>query len=198
MAPTIVGIDYGKKLAGTTVLCYNDQSGHLQCKKAAKNQDADRFLTKEIEALLPEAVFIDAPLSLPGVYRFRGSYSDYFYREGDRNLGAMSPMFLAGLTARAIRFKDAIVETFAIPVYEVYPKALAQNLGLAKDNYKGDKAAIQSVASSISKEAGMPLPDQDLPDWHHVDALLAFTSGQRWQAGNNETYGQAEEGQILV
>ncbi len=198
MAKTIVGIDYGKKLAGTTVLCYPDQNCHLQWEKAAKDQDADKFLSKKIEALLPEAVFIDAPLSLPGVYRFKAFYSDYFYREPDRQLGAMSPMFLAGLTARAIRFKDSIVGTFGIPVYEVYPKALAQNLELTHDNYKGDKAAIQSVTTEITKAAGIQLPDKELPDWHHVDALLAFTSGYRWQAGIHKVYGQEEEGQILV
>jgi predicted nuclease with RNAse H fold len=198
MVPTIVGIDYGKKLAGTTVLCYIEENGHLHWKKAAKDQDADKFLFQEIEGLAPEAVFMDAPLSLPGVYRFGHGYDDYFYREPDRQLGAMSPMFLAGLTARAIRFKDAIAGSLAIPVYEVYPKALAQYLALDGFNYKGKKAAIHQVAAVISRASGIPLPDQTLPDWHHVDAFLALVTGYRWIAGNHEAYGKPEEGRILV
>lgn len=64
---TIVGIDYGSKYAGTTVMCYN--SAHkVRFIESHKNTDADSFLQTELAFLKPDLIMIDAPLSLPGVY----------------------------------------------------------------------------------------------------------------------------------
>jgi hypothetical protein len=100
----ILSIDYGSKLAGTTAVCF-EKNNQLHLAQSVKKQDADAWLRQLISTKKPAAVYIDAPLSLPGVYRGEGS--DYFYRAGDRAVGAMSPMFLGGLTARAMQLRAA-------------------------------------------------------------------------------------------
>lgn len=88
-----LGIDYGSKLAGTTAICYQEGDA-LTIIQSEKKQDADRFINDTVESLKPEQIFIDAPLSLPAAYF--GNGDDYFYRDCDRQLKAMSPMFLGG------------------------------------------------------------------------------------------------------
>ena len=95
-----IGIDYGAKLAGTTAICF-EQSGQLKIWQSEKKKDADKFVQESIKQLQPTTVFIDAPLSLPLAYFGEGE--NYFYRECDKILKGMSPMFLGGLTARAMR-----------------------------------------------------------------------------------------------
>ena len=118
------GIDYGSKLAGTTVICF-DENEKLNFRQSEKKQDADAFLEKLISEKQPDSVFIDAPLSLPNAYFGKGE--DYFYRKCDREVGGMSPMFLGGLTARAIKLKSKS-ETPECPFYEIYPAQLVRVL----------------------------------------------------------------------
>jgi hypothetical protein len=93
----LCGVDYGSKLAGTTVTCTLDApSGQVHFQKSAPREDADAFLRNYLLQSQPAFIFLDAPLSLPGVYRGLAGCRDYFYREADRQLGAMSPMFLGG------------------------------------------------------------------------------------------------------
>jgi predicted nuclease with RNAse H fold len=101
------GIDFGKKLSGNTVIC--EKNGDLtRFYRASKDTDADKFITGLIKDVRPEIIFIDAPLSLPAAYHDSENYQDYFYRLCDRQLKAMSPMFLGGLTARAIKMKTEV------------------------------------------------------------------------------------------
>ena len=102
----IAGVDFGSKLSGQTVVAILDND-IIQVQRSEKGKDADDFLLGVLEATKITLVGIDAPLSLPGLYL--GNGSDYFFREADRDLGAMSPMFLGGLTARAIRIRDKLV-----------------------------------------------------------------------------------------
>lgn len=198
MSDLIVGIDLGKKLAGTTALCYLDDN-HKPCWEAAdKNQDADHFIINRLGALMPKAVFLDAPLSLPGIYRFGLPYDDYFYRTADRVMKAMSPMFLAGLTARAIRLKDNLAAKIGCAVYEAYPKGMANKLSLHEHDYKGSKASISQITAFILSETGCKTPDVLPRDWHQVDALLALTTGLRRSANCHERHGDPEEGYIYV
>ena len=89
-----LGIDYGSKVAGTTAICRLTESGQFEFSCSTKGRDADLWIKKAIEEFLPESIYIDAPLSLPGAYY--GKESNYFYRQADRELRAMSPMFLGG------------------------------------------------------------------------------------------------------
>ncbi len=66
----LIGIDYGSKLAGTTALAYLSPTGVAIPLQSTAKKDADAFILQHLESLPPHQVFIDAPLSLPGKYRF--------------------------------------------------------------------------------------------------------------------------------
>ena len=64
----IAGIDFGSQLAGTTVIC-REVEGQIALFRSPKGGAADRFLEEHFSALPPCLIGLDAPLSLPGVYR---------------------------------------------------------------------------------------------------------------------------------
>ncbi|MCA6079226.1 DUF429 domain-containing protein [Fulvivirga sedimenti] len=187
-----IGIDYGARQAGTTVACfYLDGSWHLE--QVEKKKDADQFLINVIESVSPSKIFIDAPLTLPEVYG-KNKFSpddDFHYRVCDRETGAMSPLFMGGLTARAIRLKT-IWEYSGISVMETYPAQLINILSL-KEFYKKDLIRFQEEFRTIHEN----LPSE-FKNWHQADAFLAWFSGYRFSEGNNKTYGNTNEGTILV
>ncbi|MDX1628235.1 MAG: hypothetical protein R3345_06015 [Fulvivirga sp.] len=184
-----VGIDYGSKVAGTTVICYEESPGSIDFLQSKKGQDADQMIFDFLDRYKIEKVFMDAPLSLPGVYKKPDKYKDYFYREADRLTRAMSPMFLGGLTARAMRL-DA--ETSA-QFFESYPKGIVNEYNL-EEFYKKE---ILSFIASLK----VYLNDYQIPvitNWHQVDALLTFLIGIRYLKGNHKCFGTKEEGEIIV
>lgn len=119
-----IGLDYGAKQADTTAVAKLQQN-ELLVWQSKTGLNADAWLLVLISELRPDLVFIDAPLSLPAVYgKLPASpLADYFYRTCDRQLQAMSPMFVGGLTARAIRL-TAQLTTQGIRVIETYPAGL--------------------------------------------------------------------------
>lgn len=183
------GIDYGSKLAGTTAIAW-DADGKLHLAQCARKQDADAWLFKQIEALKPFAVFIDAPLNLPGVYRGKGD--DYFYRACDKATQAMSPMFLGGLTARAMRLRSRFP---GLLFYETYPSHLVRTLFLKKELYKKKNPAL--FAAELAARLPCPLASA-LTNWHQVDAMLAWLSGWRFQKEEAVIFGDEKEGLILI
>lgn len=192
----IVGIDFGAKLAGTTAIAFleNHQVSVLQTQK---RQDADMFLLQWIAKLQPTIIGIDAPLSLPAIYSNTSTETDFFYRKADKLLGAMSPLFLGGLTARAMQLKFQILQKYpTINILEVYPAALAQRWKLYELNYKKDLQAVKPVLEHIQKELLFTLPN--LPNWHQVDAVLALCTAWRYQQNLAESFGEAKEGEIWV
>ena len=188
------GIDYGSKLAGTTVITY-DSDGKLYQISSQKKQDADKMILDSVDKLGPDCVFIDAPLSLPGAYFEKGE--DFFYREGDKVLGAMSPMFLGGLTARAMKLKRQLNEK-NIDVYETYPGALVRSMPNLKAVYE-KKAKI--VSNELLEEIKRLLEGADINELpqnlHQVDSLLAWHSGNRHLNGTSQVIGNKEEGIII-
>ncbi len=195
--PCIAGVDYGSKLAGTTVFGLAN-NGIIQLFQVAKRKDADAFIEALIENHRPSLLFIDAPLSLPGVYYAPQEYNDYFYREADRTLKAMSPMFLGGLTARAMRLKAKVSQHFC-PVLEVYPGYLAKELGLTESGYKKQKEQIPDVLSVVAKTLPYPIIDQpQITNWHQIDALLALVSGFRYCRQTHASFGREAEGIIII
>ena len=75
----IAGIDYGSKLAGTTAIAFVENN--LACLlQSERKQDADSFIREWVSAWNPTHLFLDAPLSLPGVYRGLPWCNDFFYR----------------------------------------------------------------------------------------------------------------------
>lgn len=197
----LCGIDYGSKMAGTTVLFFwQSESKSMWFYASQKKEDADLFLEKYIRLHTPDSIFIDAPLSLPKVYQnpFPNSpkpSSNYFFRACDQALSAMSPMFLGGLTARAMQLK---AQLSLYPFYETYPAQQAKRMKLDELNYKQNLSFIPQVLTEIKRQ----YPDfQDitlLNTWHQIDALLALIAAYRFWKGEVTVFGDLGEGLIYV
>lgn len=195
------GVDYGSKMAGTTVVSYvAEKTIFWTC--SAKNQDADAWLLNAVAAQHCQLMLLDAPLSLPAVYRAPEPTpdADFFYRAADRSAGAMSPMFLGGLTARAIRLKTQLA-TQHVAVLEAYPAAVAKLLQLDVYGYKKATEYIPAVQQQlltafaewdIQAVASMP------PHWHAIDAQLALLTALRYLHGQATCIGMPDEGLIWV
>ncbi|MDW8296973.1 MAG: DUF429 domain-containing protein [Raineya sp.] len=191
----LVGIDFGAKLAGTTAIAFieKDNIGVLQTQK---KQDADIFLLNWLQTHKPAIIGIDAPLSLPQIYVNSSVEADFFYRKADKLLGAMSPLFLGGLTARAMQLKYQVLQIYQPIFLEVYPAALAQKWTLYEKGYRKEISQIHIVAQIIQKEIPFLLPS--LQNWHQIDAILAFCTTFRYQNGLAEGFGEAQEGIVWV
>jgi predicted nuclease with RNAse H fold len=189
-----VGIDYGNKYAGTTVICYNSKH-EIKFVQSSKNSDADSFLLNELAYLHPDLIMIDAPLSLPGVYWLGNPYKDHFFRYCDRELKAMSPMFLGGITARAISLTKKMNGT---EIIETYPRKLIEILRLPYSQYKHSMKDLESFTEQLLASSGFKMKRTRITSWHHVDALLAFMSGLRYLNKSDQKYGIEEEGIIVV
>ncbi len=187
-----LGVDYGSKLAGTTAVCFLKDK-HLHFKTSPKGKDADIWLQDQINHLQPDYLFIDAPLSLPGVYLFPETYTNYFYRDADITLGAMSPMFLGGLTARAMRFK---ANCPSISMIETYPGYFARLWELSELGYKKEIEHIPNVLTKLNQINALPLIEKSPNTWHEVDALIAWIAGQRFQSQSGKYWGNTIEGSI--
>ncbi|MGB3183083.1 MAG: hypothetical protein WBB45_16950 [Cyclobacteriaceae bacterium] len=191
----VAGIDFGSKLSGFTVIAWIDSDSLVvKWMQSEKKRSADDFLQKTISSFGPYIIGIDAPLSLPGIYRWPGEYEDYFYRIADRMAAAMSPMFIGGLTARAIKLAHQLRQA-GIQVEEVYPKLLAAEWKLSRSGYRKNDGNIALALEMIKKQTGWVLPDTKAT-WHHVDALLALASAVRIQNGTAATMGDEKEGMI--
>lgn len=186
------GVDYGSKMAGTTVVCFfQDLTIHFR--QSGKNEDADRMILKLIAEKRPTLIMIDAPLSLPRVYlNSSNGPGDFFYRECDRELGAMSPMFLGGLTARAMQLNQKATE-MEIEFLETYPKVQAHQLGY--HDYK--VLCCGNLAESIASKYSLVL-GQEVQNFHQLDALLAFVSGIHYLKNSHKEFGRKEEGVIII
>jgi predicted nuclease with RNAse H fold len=187
-----IGIDFGSKLAGTTAICWQVKN-NLQIVHSAKNQDGDVFIREHIRLIQPESIWIDAPLSLPGIYLGQEGKSDFFYRQSDRELRAMSPMFLGGLTARAMKLKHDIPE---VPFYEAYPGKLAKLWDWDSREYKKSKVHMDWFREKVEQETGVKVP---LPaSFHELDAILAWCIGWRKANGKVLGWGDPVEGLIYA
>jgi predicted nuclease with RNAse H fold len=196
----LCGIDYGNKLAGTTVVAWLDTDAQsVQLLSSQKGKDADEFILQTLTEIQPDYAFIDAPLSLPGVYSNKADCTDYFFRKADKQLQAMSPMFLGGLTARAVKLKKEL-EAQQIQVYETYPAAHAARLGLVDIGYKKQILHLPAVLLIISQHLTPFFTDDSrvITNWHQIDALLALMGGIRFINKAHTLFGNEEEGLIIV
>jgi predicted nuclease with RNAse H fold len=196
LSKTIAGIDYGNRYAGTTVLCYN--SAHkVRFLESHKNSDADTFLLAELAFIRPDIIMIDAPLSLPGVYWLDTGYNDHFFRKCDREMKAMSPMFLGGLTARAMGLKKRM-NGMGKNLFETYPRKLVQILNLPESQYKKKNASMGDFVDHLIESFGVRINKDQVSSWHHIDALLAFYSGIRHLEKKSLVFGVWDEGEVFV
>jgi uncharacterized protein len=189
----LLGIDYGSKMAGTTALAWMEKS-KIRILQSEKKQDADVFILQVVSEIKPTIIFLDSPLSLPPAFT-NPSSTDYFYRKADKELGAMSPMFIGGLTARAIKLKRAL-EELEIQVFETYPAAINKKV-IQSEYYKEDLERFEKMVNKSLKVFDTKILTTPTT-WHQMDAVLALLSAMRWQQGEHVTFGDAEEGQIII
>ncbi len=189
-----LGIDYGAKLAGTTAICF-EKSEQLIIVQSEKKKDADKFIEHTVQQFHPIAIFIDAPLSLPLAYFGKGD--NYFYRAGDKVLQGMSPMFLGGLTARAMKLTKQF-EKEGLQCYETYPAQVVKHyLADKTEGYKKQRTFLENFCKVLSTE--LPFNFAETPtNWHQVDSVLAWWAGWRFYNGEVEIYGNKTEGLIYV
>ena len=127
-----------------------------------------------------------------GINGYNVGFKDYHYRQSDREIGAMSPMFLGGLTARAMALASGI-KAMGIAIVEVYPAGLVKHLGI-REHYKKDVKGFEKEVFRVTGiDSGL-----SFDSWHQVDAFLAWNSGRRWSRKEHITIGNPDEGVISV
>lgn len=183
----ICGIDYGSKMAGTTSICYLE-GDEIKVLRSVKNQDADQMILSFCASFQPDLIAIDAPLSLPGVFRNLKGYDNYFYRKCDQALKAMSPMFIGGLTARAMKLKSQL--TIA-EVIEAYPVYRGKSLGLEEFGYRSKSADYSVLIQKLGFEQMIEIRSS-----HDLDALITYEIACRYKQGKSSHVGDAAEGLI--
>ena len=141
------GIDFGSKLTGNTVIAIF-QNSSIIFMDVDKGVDCDSFILNAADHFKPSHVFIDAPLSLPGVYKNIHGCNNYHFRQADLDLKAMSPMFLGGLAARAIQLKTQLEEK-GMEVFETYPRILANRFDLPSRGYKGSIQGLKCCRTQV-------------------------------------------------
>lgn len=189
MSEPHIGIDFGAKRSGKTAACFRFE-GEWFLEQSIKDTDADAFVQALIQTRDFRHIFMDAPMSLPSVYT-GGEGDDYFYRRADREARAMSPMFLGGLTARAMQLKDTWIAQDR-KVFEAYPAGLVRELGL-KDSYKKN---LPHFTLLLRENTGHDLPEP--ANWHQADAILAWLTGERVLTDRHLTLGDPAEGLICI
>ena len=183
----ICGIDYGSKMAGTTSICFLRER-ELIFKRSSKKEDADQMILEFCEMYEPELIAIDAPLSLPGVYRGLDGFDNYFYRHCDSELRAMSPMFLGGLTARAMKLKSQLS---GVKFIEAYPVAYARKVGLEKWGYRKESPDYIEMVKSLKVDLKV-----EILTTHDFDALLCHQIAINFLNQAAEVVGDQSEGLI--
>jgi predicted nuclease with RNAse H fold len=195
MGGVIAGVDYGSKTSGFTCVAFiKENKIHLH--QAAKNKNADLWLKGLFERYEPRLIGIDAPLSLPGALRGLSGFSNYHYRLADIETRAMSPMFLGGLTARAIELRTWIQSRLSSVAIEVYPKLAAEGLNLDMKRYKKDKTYLFYALTALQEKVTWSMDGLEVSNWHQYDALLALYTAEKFNRKTCSSYGNEEEGLI--
>lgn len=190
----LAGIDFGARLAGTTAITFV-QNFKFKIQACKNGEDADAWILKQIEKRTIKTVFIDAPLSLPPAY-FDGESNEFFYRQADAALGAMSPMFLGGLTARAMKMKRLLTAQ-NISVFETYPAALVRQILPHSKFYKKDIQEFRKELHATIRAPELPALPR-FTTFHQVDSLLAWISGYRHLTHQSNIVGSEQEGLIYI
>lgn len=186
----IAGVDYGAKQAGTTAIAVLMEN-KVAVYQSEKKKDADLFLEEIIQQHQPQLIGFDAPLSIPAVYINPKEHNDYFYRKCDRAVNAMSPMFLGGLTARAMALKAKLNTTFI----ETYPAKIAADLGLKELGYKKEKQHLERCLATPLQQTKWGITTA-ITNWHAFDSLLALYGAYKYTLGKADSVGDKKEGLI--
>jgi predicted nuclease with RNAse H fold len=192
----IAGIDFGSRYAGSTAIAVCFEDGSLRLLRSTSGEDSDLVISQAVADLKIRSITIDAPLSLPKIYRTSTGTGDFLFRRSDRELRALSPLFLGGLTARAIALAR-LLRSRRVQVYEGYPAAIVRELKIRIQGYK--KGNVPStVPLSLRRALGLRGTYPKVRSWHDIDALLALVTMQRILNGTSRPFGERREGQIWV
>ena len=146
----------------------------------------------------PVLCFIDAPLTLPLCYQQVIPDPDFHYRKADRQTGAMSPLFLGGLTARAMHLKFQL-SRHQVDCFETYPGQFMRHYFPDLKSYKKDSAAIETACQKLFNYLPKAISTFPSPqNWHQFDALVALVSAFRFLHQSHITYGNSNEGLIII
>lgn len=199
MANTMFGINFSSKLSGNTVICLLSKN-KIFFIDVDEDVDADIFIYNAAKHFQPEIIFLNAPLSIPGVFRSVNSCCDHQYRQADKEICGISPMIIGGVTARAMELKQKLESEFNTKVYETSSKAQAENYGLLTKGFKcGRKELLEcrfEITSHLDKN--LMINCQDIKSWDHLNALLSLITAIRFVNGEAHTHGISEEGVIYV
>lgn len=199
------GIDLGGRKSGSTSLCILKDNQICFFNSETNTDSHDWIFNLTIELKL-KYLFLDAPLSLPGVYHNLNAFTNYHFRKADLELSAMSPMFLGGFTASAMELA-AQWKRVGLCVHETYPAALVRHMNLNHLYRKTEKAAklapqlIQAIKKNVLwKDLNFSFSIRFPPirSWHEVDAFLCLLSGIRYQTNRALCYGDPAEGLIWI
>jgi predicted nuclease with RNAse H fold len=195
MQTVVAGVDYGAKLSGNTAVAIL-KKGKVELFKTKVKENADDFIVEVLTKHQVKMVFIDAPLSLPRSYQGikEETVPEFFYRQCDKETGAMSPLFLGGLTARAIALKYLLNQK-GIEVYETYPSYLCRLLNIERVKTAD---GVFEMFHRIKNELNGLFGNIEPQTIHEIDALLALYSAIRFCQQQHVVLGDASEGEILV
>lgn len=185
------GIDFGARRSGNTAIAISVNQ-EVKFHQAEKGEDADAWIDDLMEKLPPEIIAIDAPLSLPSGWC--GGIGDLFYRQCDKEMKAMSPLFLGGLTGRAVRFKRGLKAT-KIKVIECYPKGFVNHL--LKGEYPEINEGVETILEKLPDEIHLKV-NKGPENEHQLDALMALVVAFRFRAQKAESHGKYGEGLIWI
>ena len=109
----------------------------------------------------------------------------------------MSPMFLGGLTARAIQLSKPY-EKVGVLFYETYPAQIVKHyLVDITEGYKKQQIFLANFSKILEQQLPYKLTAPPT-NWHQVDSILAWWAGWRYENGEVKIYGNEEEGVIYV
>ncbi len=194
MKKIFAGVDLGGKNTSNTVVCYSEKKALYFYQPTGKNTH-EKFMHFLIDHDFNE-VFMDAPLSLPKGYfsNITLDFEHFYKRKADIELNAMSPMYLGAFTAQAIYIKHKLQE-HNISCYEVYPKALIQELNIKNYHKKLSNQDIKKVLANLNLPYSLNY--KTVKSMHHFDALLCWLTGYRYQIKKHKQVGLPEEGIII-
>ena len=104
----------------------------------------------------------------------------------------MSPMFLGGLTARAIQLKND-KELQHTNFLETHPSSFVKKEKLDAKY----KASLEEFIRDVENRYMLEFKNKP-KNWHQADSVLAWISGSRFLNGKADSYGDPQEGQMWI
>lgn len=184
------GLDFGANRSGNTALAISD-GRQIDFYQSRPKESADDWLEEMLVLFPPKIIAVDAPLSLPAGWC--GGDGDLFYRGCDKELQAMSPLFLGGLTARAVKMARKLRE-LGINVIECYPKGFVNHL--LKGVYPEVGDDFGNLMYHLPPEHQTVTINNQPVNEHQLDALICLIIAFRYAEKATMKFGKYEEGII--